>query len=268
MYYSNYFYRRRNIMYNLDGRIAMVTGASSGLGASAAVAYAKSGADVALVARRKDRLEETAKEIEALGRKALVVEADVTKEAAVKSAVDTIIDEFGRIDILLNAAGMANRGGVHNMSLEDWDRIMDVNVKGIFLVSKYVIPHMKEEKYGKVINISSINAVLVEKGDLMMKHGYNTSKAAVMGLTRAMAASYGEDNITVNSVNPGLFKTEMTQDSLFKVDKFLEAYKRDAPLGRAANEGELNGPILFLSSEASSYVTGQHLFVDGGRSIT
>lgn len=255
-------------MYNLEGKVALVTGGSSGLGSSAAIAYAENGADVALIARRKDKLEETAKKIESLGRKALVVQADVSNEKEVEKGIVKIIEEFGKIDILLNAAGIVSRGGVHNLSYEEWTRVMDVNVNGIFLVSKYVIPYMQKAKYGKVVNVSSINATLVEKGDAMMKHAYNTSKSAVMGLTRAMAASYGEDNITVNSVNPGLFETEMTQNTLFKSEDFLKDYNKFAPLGRPANQGELNGPVLFLSSEASSYVTGQHLFVDGGRSIT
>jgi gluconate 5-dehydrogenase len=253
--------------FDLEGKVAVVTGASGGLGADAARAYAQEGADVALLARRKERLESLAEEIGSTGRKAIAVQCDVSNEESVKNAVDEVINHFGRIDILLNNAGVAIRGGVCDLCVEDWDKGMDVNVKGIFLVSKHVIPHMIKNNYGKIVNTSSINSIAGDKEDMFIRHVYNASKAAVRGLTMGMACSYGKYGITVNAVAPGLFESEMTADTLFKSEEFLEKYSRVVPLDRPAKKGELNGSILFFSSDASSYVTGQTIFVDGGFSI-
>lgn len=254
-------------MFELNGKIAVVTGASSGLGKDAAIAYAKEGANVCLLARRAEKIEDLAKEIESLGVKAIALKCDVTKEEEIKTAVEAIINRFGRIDILLNNAGIAVRGGVDTLSEEDWDKSMDTNVKGIYLVSKYVIPIMKNQNYGKVVNISSINALLADKSDIFIRHSYNASKAAVLGLSKGMAASYAKFAITVNSICPGLFESEMTEDTLFKSQEFLKSYNMLCPASRPAKKGELNGTILYFSSDASSYVTGQHIVVDGGLSI-
>lgn len=254
-------------MFELNGKIAVVTGASSGLGRDAALAYAKEGANVCLLARRAEKIEDLAKEIESLGVKAIALKCDVTKEEEIKTAVEAIINRFGRIDILLNNAGIAVRGGVDTLSEEDWDKSMDTNVKGIYLVSKYVIPIMKNQNYGKVVNISSINALLADKSDIFIRHSYNASKAAVLGLSKGMAASYAKFGITVNSICPGLFESEMTEDTLFKSQEFLKSYNMLCPASRPAKKGELNGTILYFSSDASSYVTGQHIVVDGGLSI-
>ncbi len=254
-------------MFELTGKVAVVTGASSGLGADAALAYAQAGADVALLARRVDKLEEVKKTIEATGKRALAVQMDVTDEASVKAAIETVFNHFGHIDILLNNAGVAIRGGVHNMDVKDWDRALDTNLKGIFLVSKYVIPHMIEQKYGKVVNVASVNAVVADKSENFMRHSYNASKAAVVGLTRGMASSYAKYNITVNAVGPALFESEMTANTLFKSEEFLSRYNSQNPSGRPGKKGEVNGPILFLSSDASSYVQGQFILVDGGSTL-
>ncbi len=254
-------------MFDLAGKVAVVTGASSGLGADSARAYAKSGANVALLARRKDRLDELAAELSDMGVKAFPVQCDVTDETQVKNAIASVIKEFGRIDILLNNAGAAVRGGVHTLTEEEWDKSMNINVKGMFLVSKYVIPHMMEQKYGKVVNISSVNARVADKLDVFIRHGYNAYKSAVLGLSLGMAASYGKYNITVNSIGPGLFESEMTKDTLFKSEEFLKGYSAHCPMDRPGKRGELTGTVLYLSSDASSYVTGQYIIVDGGTSL-
>lgn len=251
-------------LFDLTGRVALVTGASSGLGADAALAYARQGADVALFARRKDKLEETAKKVEALGRKALIVPCDVTQEEQVKAGVASVIDTFGKIDILLNNAGVATAGSVEQLSVEDWDFTMNINVKGIFLMCKHVLPHMREAQYGRIINTGSINSILGSKDLTQARHAYNTSKAAVHGLTAGMAASYGAYNITVNSINPALFESEMTEDTLFKIPGYVELYSKMVPISRPGRQGELNSTIIYLSSESSGYVTGQNIFIDGG----
>lgn len=254
-------------LFDLSGKIAVVTGASSGLGADAARAYAAQGADVALLARRKEKLDAVVQEIEATGRKALAVPCDVSKEENVKSAVTQVLDTYGKIDILLNDAGVAQAGSVEALTEDQWDRSMNINVKGIYLMSKYVIPGMRQRKYGRIVNIASINAAIADKEASLVRHVYNASKAAVLGLTKGMAASYAKDGITVNAIGPGLFESEMTENTLFKHEAFMNMYNSLCPASRPGAKGELNGPILFFSSDASSYTTGQFIIVDGGFSI-
>lgn len=253
--------------FDLTGRMAVVTGASSGLGADAALAYAKAGVDVALLARRIGKLNEVKEQIENIGGRAIAVECDVRNEKSVKTAMQIVLDTFGRIDILLNNAGVAVRGGVDSMSVEDWENSFDTNVKGIFLASKYVLPQMKERGYGKIINIASVNAVVADKFDVFIRHSYNSSKAAVIGLTRGMAASYAKYGITVNAIGPALFESEMTSETLFKSENFLNQYNTMNPAGRPGEKGELNGTIFYLSSDSSSYVQGQFITVDGGGAL-
>ncbi len=255
------------MMFDLNGKVAVVTGASSGLGADAAIAYAKQGANVAILARRMDKLEEVKNEIDSLGRKCLALECDVTNEENVKNTIDTVLKEYGHIDILLNNAGVAVGGGVDTLTEEAWDKSMDTNVKSIFLVSKYVIPCMKERNYGKIVNIASVNAVVCDKMDIFIRHSYNASKAAVLGLTKAMAASYAKFGITVNAIGPALFETEMTANTLFKSEEFLKGYSALVPASRPGKKGELNGTVIYLSSDASNYVNGQFILVDGGFTI-
>lgn len=250
-------------LFDLTGRTAVVTGASSGLGAEAAIAYAQAGADVALLDIKVDGLSQLKTEIEEIGRKTLAVECDVTQEESVKTAVQKIMDVFGKIDILLNNAGVAVPGSVEDMTEEEWDKSFNTNVKGIFLISKYIIPQMKEKKYGKIVNIASVNAIVADKENKFIRHSYNASKSAVIGLTKGMACSYAKYGITVNAIGPGLFKTKMTT-ALFESEKFLNEYNEMNPTGRPGKKDELNGTVLYFSSDASSYVQGQFVIVDGG----
>ncbi|WP_243118408.1 SDR family NAD(P)-dependent oxidoreductase [Actinomyces wuliandei] len=254
-------------LFSIRGKNAVVVGASSGLGADAARAYAQAGANVALLARRTDRLEALRPELEAHGVTVVAAGWDVTDEASCQAAVEKVLAELDTIDILLNNAGVAVGGGVETLSDEDWDTSLGTNVKGIAHVSKYVIPHMKEAHYGRVVNIASVNAVIADKTDAFIRHSYNASKAAVTGLTKGMAASYARYGITVNALGPGLFPSEMTQHTLFASQEFLAAYNTLNPAGRPGASGELNGPVLFLSSDACSYVQGQFIAVDGGMTI-
>lgn len=255
-------------LFNLSGKVAVVTGASSGLGADAAMAYAEAGADVALLARRKERLDDMVKKIADAGHHAIAVQCDVSDEESVKSAVETVLSQYKKIDILLNDAGIAQGGSVESLTTQQWDNSMNINVKGIYLMSKYIVPQMKKRKYGRIVNIASVNAVLADKADALVRHVYNASKAAVVGLTKGMAASYAQYGITVNALGPGLFLSEMTQDTLFKHQEFLNTYSALCPASRPGGKGELNGPILFFSSDACSYTTGQFILVDGGFSLT
>lgn len=255
-------------IFDLTGKVAVVTGASAGLGADAAMAYAEAGADVALLARRVEKLESVKDEIsKKTGRKVIAVQCDVASEESVKEAVESVYAQMNRIDILLNNAGVALHGGVDDMTEDVWDKSFNTNVKGIFFVCKYVVPIMKKQQYGKIVNVSSVNAKVADKNDLFIRHAYNSSKAAVIGLTTGMACSYAQYGITVNAIGPALFETEMTADKLFKSEEFLSYYSYMNPTGRPGQKGELNGTILYLSSDASSYVQGQFIVVDGGASI-
>lgn len=254
-------------LFNLKGKVAVVTGASSGLGKSAALMYADYGADVAVLGIDIDKLSLVKEEIEEKGKKVLAIKCDVTNETEVKNAVKTILKEFSHIDVLLNNAGVAVPGGVETLTEDEWDKSFNVNVKGMYLLSKYIIPGMKRQKYGKIVNIASVNAVIADKDDTFIRHSYNASKAAVLGLTTGMACSYAKYGITVNAIGPALFKTDMTENTLFKSEKFLNGYNMLNPSSRPGKEGELNGTILYLSSDASSYTEGQFIVVDGGGSL-
>lgn len=202
-----------------------------------------------------------------MGRKALPVVCDVSSEEQIKAAVDEVIGKLGKIDILLNNAGVAVRGAVHEMELAEWNRVVDVNLNSLFLVSKYVVPHMMKQNYGKIVNIASINAIIADKAPELARHAYNATKAGVRGLTMGMAATYGIYNITVNSVGPGLFMSEMTEKGLFKHQGFMDFYANTNPMGRPGKQGELDGTLIYLSSDASSYINSQHIIVDGGFSV-
>lgn len=254
-------------LFNIKEKVAIVTGASSGLGKSAALMYAENGAYVALLGLDNDKLENVKEEIEKSGGKAIAIKCDVTKENEVKEAVQKVLKEYNHIDILLNNAGVAVPGGVETLKEEEWDKSFNVNVKGMYLMSKYIIPEMKKQNYGKIVNIASVNAVIADKNDTFIRHSYNASKAAVLGLTKGMACSYARYGITVNAVGPALFKTEMTENTLFKSQEFLNGYNMLNPSSRPGKEGELNGTILYLSSDASSYTQGQFIIVDGGGAL-
>ena len=253
-------------IFNLKGKVAVVTGASSGLGADAARAYAEAGADVALLARRVDRLEALAGELRAKGVKALAAQCDVSDEQSCKEAVQKVLAEFGKIDILLNNAGIGRGPDILTMPVRDWDDCFAINNRGMFLMCRQVLPGMLQHKYGKIVNVGSINARIADKPDEEAKHVYCASKAAVEGFTVGLTSTYAKHGITINTVCPGLFHSEMTDAFTFADGIRVERYEDKCPMGRTGATGELNGAIIFLSSDASSYVSGQHIYVDGGLS--
>lgn len=256
-----------NNIFDIRARVAVVTGAGSGIGRDAALSYASMGANLALLGRNRNKLDIVKKELEKFNVDVLVVECDVSSEESVKKAVDEVIKHYNHIDILLNNAGVAVRGGVCELSVDEWNKAFDTNVKGMYLMCKYIVPNMKKQNYGKIVNVASVNAIVADKDDTFIRHSYNASKAAVLGLTKGMACSYAKYNITVNAVLPGLFETGMTENSLFKSEEFLKMYNYMNPTCRPGRHGEVSGPILFLSSDASSYVQGQFIVVDGGGSL-
>jgi NAD(P)-dependent dehydrogenase (short-subunit alcohol dehydrogenase family) len=248
-------------IFNLKGKVAIVTGASSGLGTQFAKALAKQGATVVIVARRVEKLEKLAEEIKQLGVDCLPIMCDVTEEDDIKTAVEGTIKEFGKIDILVNNAGVASTGPTEDFPVEEWEKVINTNLTGVFLFSKHVGKHMIENKYGKIINISSIAGFLGFEG--MSTAAYSASKGAVVNLTRALADEWGKYNIYVNSIAPGFFPSEMTQ-AYTDNDQFTGYVKSRTSLDRWGKDGELNGALIYFASDASSYTTGQILPVDGG----
>ncbi|MFV0537812.1 MAG: SDR family NAD(P)-dependent oxidoreductase [Dysgonomonas sp.] len=248
-------------LFNLKGRVAVVTGASSGLGKRFAETLAKQGADIAILARRLDRLEENAKIIESLGVKCLPVRCDATVESDVVSAVKKIISHFSKIDILVNNAGIAIGGKAENTSGEDFLKVMDINVNGVFYFAREVGKNMIENKYGRIINIASMYGQVANKFNPCLS--YHASKGAVINFARGLAAEWARHNITVNNIGPGFFDSEMTHEFI-EVDAFQDFVKSSTCLERTGRPEELDSTLIFLAANESSYITGQTIFVDGG----
>ena len=248
-------------LFELTGQKAMVTGAAGGIGRELSLALAEMGADVALVDIHMENLNRVAEEVKRYGRKAMICKTDVTDALAVESTVGRILAEWGRIDILVNCAGIAHWAPAEEMKEEDWDRVMDVNLKGIFLCCKAVARNMIANRKGKIINIASMSARIVNRPQLQL--AYNTSKAGVVMLTKSLAAEWAKYNINVNSISPGYIATEMTK----KVSQYHDQWRELTPVERLGEPSELKGTVVYLASEASKFMTGHDLVIDGGYTV-
>ena len=248
-------------MFDLKGRVAVVTGASSGLGKQMSHAFAEQGADLVLLARRLERLEDLKKELEKKGVKVLPIKCDVTDPKNVDEAAKAAEKEFGKVDILVNCAGSAKNAGVLDMTNEEWDFTIKTDMDSVFYVTRAFGNIMKKKKYGRIINIASMYGLV---GNMAMGTiAYHTSKGGVVNFTRAAASELAKDGITVNAICPGYFDTELTHETLI-TDEFTQYMQATVPLGRYGHEGELNAGALFLASDEASYVTGVILPIDGG----
>lgn len=246
--------------FRLDGKIALVTGGGRGLGKTMATALAQAGADVAMAGRTLASCEETAREIGSLtGRKARGFAVDVTAGADVERLVAGVEAEFGHIDILINNAGNNIRGPVDQLTEADWDSVLDTNLKGPFLCSRLVGPKMVKRGWGRIINLGSILSVIALPG----RAPYASAKAGVLNLSRVLALEWAGTGVTVNTICPGPFATEMNRALLDDPVKYQE-FIRQIPMGRWGELEELEGAAVFLASDASSFMTGSALFIDGG----
>ena len=248
-------------MFDLKGRVAVITGASSGLGKQMAIGFAKQGADLAVLARRIDRLEELKKELEVYGVKVLPISCDVTSSAAINEAASLVEKTFGKVDILVNCAGSSKDKGVLEMADDEWDFTISTDLTSVFKVTRAFANIMKKNNYGRIINIASMYG-LVGNTEIPTI-AYHASKGGVVNFTRAAAAELAKYNITVNAICPGYFYTELTTQVL-DTDTFQEFAKTHVPMQRYGNEGELNAGAIFLASSEASYVTGVILPIDGG----
>ncbi|MDD9267928.1 SDR family NAD(P)-dependent oxidoreductase [Paenibacillus sp. GCM10023248] len=248
--------------FQLQNKIAIVTGAGRGIGRALAIGLAEAGADVALFARTASDLESVAGEIRALGRQAYPFRVDVTSREQIDEAVKLLVEQTGRIDILINNAGMNIRSQALAVTDEEWDKIMQTNLKSAFLCSQIVGERMKEQGYGRIINIASV------AGQVALRTGvvYAATKAAMIQMTKVLALEWGKFGIHVNGIGPWYFKTPLTETILANPDYLAEIIAR-TPLRRVGELEELVGPAVFLASDAANYITGQTLFVDGGMTI-
>lgn len=247
-------------VFKLDSRVALVTGGTQGLGFEMAEALAEAGANVAIASRNQEKVEHGAAQLaEATGRRALGVVADVTDAQQVEAMVQSVIKEFGHIDILVNNAGINIRKPIEEFDEESWDRVQATNLKAPFLCARAVASYMKEQRSGRVINVASMLGLtaLPERG------AYSSSKGGLIQLTKALALEWAAYNITVNALCPGPFLTELNVPVLNnpEANKF---FTDRIPLGRWGNPEELKGVIVFLASDASSFMTGSAMVVDGG----
>jgi len=258
----------------LEGKVAIVTGAGSigpgiGNGKASAIVYAREGARVMLVDRNLEAAEETKRLIDEEGGDCITFQADVTKASDCKAMVNQCIQTFGRVDILHNNVGIVEPGGPVEASEESWDRVMNVNLKSIFLTCKYVLPHMEKQKYGSIVNISSIAGIIVPYAAV----SYTASKAAIISLTRDIAIQYAKKGIRANSILPGLLNTPMVVASLaqsFGRDAGETIKRRDAkcPTGKQGEAWDVAYAALFLASDEAKYITATTLVVDGGITAT
>jgi len=244
-------------MESLQGHVALVTGASQGIGRACALALAKAGATVALAARNEEKLKEVATEIESAGGKAVAFRLDVSSEEAIKSTVKEIAAQLGKIDILVNNAGVTRDGLLMRMKRADWDDVLATNLTAPFLLTQAVIGGMMKQRWGRIINITSIVGQVGGAGQA----NYASSKAGLIGFTLSVAREIASRNITVNAVAPGYIATAMT-DALTEEQK--KAITEQIPLGRQGTDADIANAVLFLASNEAGYITGHVLDVNGG----
>jgi NAD(P)-dependent dehydrogenase (short-subunit alcohol dehydrogenase family) len=252
----------------LENRVAIVTGGAKGIGRGIALRFAAEGCDVAVNARHIEGAREVAAKIKALGRRSLAIKADVSRSAEVDVMVARTLQEFGKIDVLVNNAGgtgLARDTAIEDTSEADWDRIVDINLKGQFLCARAVVPYMKKARYGKIINVSSMGAI---QPPAPIAH-YHAAKGGVLSLTRNLAFELAPFNITVNAILPGPIRSEFFNEMLSAMSKkegeaFFAMLERRVPLGRLGTPEEVAGVALFLASDLSSYVTGDAINCGGG----
>lgn len=248
--------------FRLDGKKALVTGSTRGLGKVSALALAEAGADVAIVGTQLEKAQEVAKEIaEKTGVKTIGIGVDVSKSEDVKNMMDKIIEAFGTLDVVFNNAGIATVGNAEDLPEEDWDRVLDVNLKGVFLVSQAAGRVMIKKGKGSIINMASMSAHIANVPQNVVH--YAASKSGVLALSRNMAAEWGKYNVRVNCISPGYHKTEMA--AMF--EDLMKEWIPRIPMGRMAEAEEIAGTVVYLASDASSYMTGSELITDGGYTI-
>jgi NAD(P)-dependent dehydrogenase (short-subunit alcohol dehydrogenase family) len=247
-------------IFNLKGKVAIVVGGAGGIGHAQALGLADAGADVVVASRKMEHLETVAKEIQAKGRKSMAVAVEVTQEKSVVAMVDSVMKKFPRIDILVNAHGLAIRKPADTFPIDEWQQVMDINTRGTFLTCQAVGRVMIKQKSGKIINLSSVRG---RYGLPAEYAAYCASKGAVDTLTRTLACEWAKYNVLVNAIAPTIVETELTRSALANPD-YAKMMKSRIPLGRWAMPEDIVGATVLFASKASDFITGQILYIDGG----
>ncbi|WP_306598683.1 SDR family NAD(P)-dependent oxidoreductase [Geothrix sp. 21YS21S-2] len=247
-------------LFNLEGKVAIVTGGAGALGESICEGLAAYGADIVVTGRTLKTLDEAVARIEKYGRKAVAIPCDVSREEDVVRMVATVMEKFGKIDILFTVAGIAKRYAAEDFPVEEFDQVMNINVRGTFLACKHVGRVMKEQKSGKIVTISSVRGFAGHPGGYV---AYGPSKAAVDGMTKQLSTEWAKYGITVNAIAPTIFWTPLTQQVL-QDEKLKKIFLDRIPLGRAAMPADMVGISVYFASAASDFISGQILYVDGG----
>ena len=246
-------------LLSLEGKTAVVTGGTTGIGRALSLGLAEAGADVVATARRQEQVDGAAAEIEARGRKALRLASDVCDRASLEALAAAVMETFGKVDILVNCAGMIRRTPTLTLSEEEWNNILNTNLTGTLSACQVFGKHMLERGYGRIINIASLNSFVA----LTEVAAYAASKAGVVSLTRSLAVEWSKKGVTVNAIAPGVFLTELNANLLNSTPRGQELLMR-TPMGRFGKTEELIGAAIYLASDSASFVTGQTLAVDGG----
>lgn len=249
------------ITADLSGQVAIVTGASRGLGKSMAIALGTNGAKVACVARSADKLAETVKEITDAGGEGVAISCDVKSKESVEGVIEQVIEKWDRLDILVNNAGITRDTLLPAMSDEQWDEVIETNLRGPFLFMRAVSRTMMRARYGRIINITSVSGLIGNPAQT----NYSASKAGLIGITRSLSRELAKRKVTINAVAPGFIETEMTQELINTIgQEKADGLKKTIPVQRFGTPDEVSAAVLFLASSAAAYITGQVVTVDGG----
>ena len=251
-------------LFDLSDKVSIVTGGNGGLGLALALGLAGAGSSIVVAARNMDKTAQALSQIEELGVKAMGLKVDVTQESDINEMVSRTIEDLGQVDILVNNAGMTARKEPQDLDAEEWDQVLDVNLRAAFLAARAVYPHMRSQGAGKIINIGSMFSIFGGGGS---GAPYSASKGGIVQLSKSLAVAWAKDNIQSNAILPGWFLTELTSAVPLTQPERYELINRRIPHGRWGEPEELQGAVVFLASRASDYVTGAVLSVDGGYSV-
>ncbi len=251
--------------FDLSGETALVTGGAQGLGEQMAIGLTEAGARVVIADLNLDKAEEVASSLQKMGKESIALQIDVTRKEQVEKVVSDVVSRFSTLDILVTSAGVGQWVAAEEMSEEDWRKVIDINLTGLFFCCQAAGKEMIRRKKGSIINIASMSGIAVNYPQCQSH--YNTSKSGVIQLTRSLALEWAKHNVRVNALAPGYMQTKLVEDLLVKLPEYAEQWKKYTPMGRLGDPSEIKAPCVFLASQAASFITGSVLVMDGGYTI-